>query len=964
MPPPNFLDARLRGHDHGGVVFAATNDRCYQGPMTDWIATYRLQFRPEFGFADAAAIVPYLDALGISHIYASPIFSARPGSPHGYDGLDPNRLNPELGTPADWDFLTRRRQALGMGWLQDIVPNHMAFHGANGLLTDILEQGRFSRYRDFFDIDWHHPDDNLQGRVMAPFLGTRYQEVLQNGDIRIVFSADGFAVQIYGALIFPLAIATYRQLLDKVAGEASRTEADPNVARLEDVLDVLVRLDDLEDGDTRRRQTQEVKAMLWSLYEHEPGVRHLIDSGLTRLNGTPGDSESLQALDHFLSRQRFFLCWWQRANRTINYRRFFNINELIALRQEDPAVFAHTHELIGALTADGFVDGVRIDHVDGLADPAGYLEALRRRLGEDALILVEKILAPDETLPAGWPVQGTTGYDFTHWVNALYVQRENEAQLTDIYQAYTGRQSSFEGEVRQAKREILASRLAGDLTNLVRRVQAAAVAIDIEGAPTAPQLRQALTEILVQLPVYRTYLDSGDGRKADRDIVDAAAVRALDEQTHLRGAIAFIQKLLLGEEPAGPDDASGRIRRLAGVRAFQQLSAALMAKGGEDTAFYRYHRLVSLNEVGGEPERFGCRRSEFHTFLSRRAAAWPLAMNSTATHDSKRGEDLRARLNVLSEIPDVWRRRLRRWHDLTRNFRTRVDGEMLPDRNTVYLLFQTLLGAWPPKDCDNTSFEERIQAYMQKALREAGQATSWIAPREAFETALRRFVAALLDPAPDNLFRADFVPFCRQIAWYGYWNALSQCLIKIAAPGVPDFYQGSEFWQPALVDPDNRRAVAYPAREHALKTINLPRDDRALVDELCETAEDGRIKLFLIARGLAARQRHPEVFLTGRYRPLEVEGALARHVVAFAREAGGRWAAVLVPRFMTALVKENEAPLGHRVWQDTAVRLPSEAPSIWRDVFTHQTRQGAGALAVGEILSHFPAALMISEEVL
>jgi (1->4)-alpha-D-glucan 1-alpha-D-glucosylmutase len=929
--------------------------------MKDLIATYRLQLRSEFGFADAAAVVPYLAALGISHIYASPIFGARPGSPHGYDGVDPNRLNPALGTPADWDALLRRRETAGLGWLQDIVPNHMAFHAANGLLADIFEHGPLARYRRFFDIDWHHPDDDLRGKVMAPFLGTRYREALHNGDIRIGFSTDGFAVQVYGDLKFPLAIATYRQILDHAFRGAPPSGSDPDVARLADPLEALARLDDLEDPDARQRQTRAVKETLWDLYEHDAAFHRRLETCLAHLNGRPGNRGGLPDLDRLLTRQHFRLCWWQKANRTINYRRFFDINALIALRQEDPAVFAHTHHLIATLAADGRVDGVRIDHVDGLADPAGYLGRLRERLGARATILVEKILAPDEALPSGWPVQGTTGYDFAHWLNALFVQRTNEALLTAIYEDYTGRRASFEAEARQAKREILATRLAGDLANLVRRVQAAAMGRT--GDLTARDLAEALTELLVHLPVYRTYLDGGDLRPADRNTVAAAAAQVFDRQPHLGGAIVFIRDLLTGGGPDRPSAGPPHTRRLAALRAFQQLSAALMAKGCEDTAFYRYHRLVSLNEVGGAPERFGCRRAQFHAFIARRAAAWPRAMNSTATHDSKRGEDVRARLNVLSEIPDAWRRRLHRWHDLTRNFRTRVRGRMAPERNTVYLLFQTLLGTWPPDANDGAPFEERIRAYMRKAVREAGQATSWIDPREDYESALQRFVAALLDPAPDNAFWADFAPFSRRIAFYGRFNALSQCLIKIAAPGVPDFYQGTELWQLALVDPDNRRAVDYDARRRRLQTLEgAASEPLSLAADLLQTPEDGRLKLFLIARGLATRRRYPDLFLTGRYHPLGTAGPLAAHVVAFAREAGGRWALVVVPRFLTALVAENEAPLGNGIWRETAVVLPPGAPPTWRNVFTRQTLHGEGALALGEVLAHFPAALMISEE--
>jgi (1->4)-alpha-D-glucan 1-alpha-D-glucosylmutase len=934
--------------------------------MTDFIATYRLQFHPAFGFAEAAAVVPYLAALGISHIYASPVFRARPGSPHGYDGVDPNRLNSELGSAADWDRLLDRCRAAGIGWLQDIVPNHMAYHADNGLLADIFEHGSASRFRDFFDIDWHHPSKDLQGRVMAPFLGHRYGECLRNGDIRIVFEGGGFAARVYENLRFPLAVETYRQVLDggPQPVEALPATGDSDLPRLAEAIETLEGLDRWADVDERCRQVRIAKETLWAHHQSNADVRRHIEACLARLNGEDGNPEHLQNLDHLLGRQRFRLCWWKKANQEINYRRFFDINELIALRQEDPAVFAHTHDLIAALAAAGRLDGVRIDHVDGLANPQGYLQALRRRLGEGVVILVEKILAPEEALPSAWPIQGTTGYDFGHWLNALFVQRDNEAHLTDIYQTYTGRRSSFEEEVRRAKREILGSRLAGDLANLVRRVKAGAGEHGIENGPRAPQIAEALMEILVRFPVYRTYLGTGQMRTSDRRTVTAATDQAAARHPRLGAVIHFIRSLLLNEGDEAPVATCGPPpRRIAAVRAFQQLSSALMAKGCEDTAFYRYHRLTALNEVGGEAGRFGCRREQFHDFILRRAAAWPQAMNSTATHDSKRGEDVRARLNVLSEIPREWRRRVHRWHDLTRNFRTRVGNAPAPGRNTVYLIFQTLVGAWPPEGEHDETFAERIQAYMRKAVREAGEATSWIDPREDYEAALRRYLATLLDPSPDNVFRADFLPFARRIAFYGRFNTLSQCLIKIAAPGLPDLYQGTELPQLALVDPDNRRPVAYTDRAHLLKIINgHQKAPWSLAGELVATAADGRSKLFLIARALDARRRYRGLFGGGRYLPLDTSGAFGTNLVAFAREAEGRWALAVAPRFLTALVREGQAPLGKGVWQDTAVHLPPEAPANWSDVFTGQRCRSEGRIAVGEALSHFPVALLISEE--
>ena len=934
--------------------------------MTDFIATYRLQFRPGFGFADAAGIVSYLAALGISHIYASPIFRARPGSPHGYDGVDPNVLNPELGSAAAWEDLVRRRRAAGLGWLQDIVPNHMAFHADNGLLTDIFEHGPASRYHGFFDIDWHHPSEDLADRVMAPFLGHRYRECLQNGDIRVFFDAEGFAALVYDEMRFPLAVGSYLHILDP-PGTALRkplSDGDPDVQRWDDALDALESLDIVEDAALRREEARGIKESLWDLYRHNAGIRGHIDACLKRLNGKPGDLERFHALDRLLARQHFRLCWWKNANEEINYRRFFDINELIALRQENPAVFGHTHDRLLKMAAAGLLDGVRIDHVDGLAAPGAYLHRLRKRLGNEAAILVEKILGPEEALVGDWPVQGTTGYDFAFWLNGLFIQRENEERFNAVYESFTGRRASFEEVVRQAKHEILATRLVGDLDNLVRRMQAIAAAECFAGHLTANRLKAALSELLACFPTYRTYFGEAGPPPADHEALKKAASHAVRHQPDRASEIAFIRDLLEAETICrrSPEAERYDSLRLGAIRAFQQLSAALMAKGCEDTAFYRYHRLLSLNEVGGEPGRFGCGRAAFHAVIARRAATWPEAMNSTATHDSKRGEDVRARLNVLSEMPESWSRRLERWHALTRDLRPRVGGEAVPDRNTAYLLFQTMIGVWPEDGQVDAAFVERIRAYLIKAVREAGEATSWIEPREDYEAALTTFVDTITASATDNPFRADFAPFCREIAFYGRFNALAQCLIKATAPGIPDFYQGTELWQLALVDPDNRRPVAYDARQRMLAAFDDAADDpRSLAAAQLQPVDEGRIKLFLTVRSLQARRRHGALFRSGDYLPLDALGAFSRHVVAFARKRAGLWALVVAPRFLSALVQEGRLPLGREVWQDTTVALPSAAPRTWRNVFTRETVQSTTDLAVADILTHFPAALLIGE---
>jgi len=930
------------------------------------IATYRLQLQPEFGFGQTADVISYLSELGISHVYASPIFRARKGSLHGYDCVDPNALNPELGSPDDWTNLVERLRESDMGWLQDIVPNHMAFDVDNRMLADVLENGPSSRFHDHFDICWNHPSKDLQGRVMAPFLGQRYGECLEKGDIRIVYDHDGFAAT-YGDLKFPLQIETYLNILDQPTASIKTElgEEDPAYNRWIDALDDLESLVLQVDAGIRQDHGRAIKQTLWDLFRGNPVIRRLLSETLRRFNGEPGNIHSYKRLDGLLSQQRFRLCYWQVANEEINYRRFFDINELIALRQEKRAVFEDTHRLLGKLASEKSISGVRIDHVDGLADPGEYLQRLRRCLGEDASILVEKILAPEEPLPLGWPVQGTTGYDFAHWLNTLFVSRENETRFTDIYTGFSGQTEPFEDVVYSAKKWVLASRMAGDLDNLARRIKKISALKCFADNLTLSRLKSALSEVLARFPIYRTYLGKENGRSEDRAVVEAAISRAVLEYPHLHIETEFLRNLLLENVPFDEAVDDVEIFKQCGraVRAFQQLSAALMAKGFEDTAFYRYHRLVSLNEVGSAPDRFGCGVEQFHAAIARRAEDWPHAMNSTATHDSKRGEDVRARLNVLSEIPTEWKTRIEAWHTFTRGHRMRKGPKTVPDKNTEYLLYQTLIGAWPQDRPVTHRFVERIKAYMIKAAREAGEQTSWLEPEEAYETALAGFVESILDPSPQNEFMPAFVPFCKKIAFFGLFNSLSQCLLKIAAPGVPDFYQGTELPYLALVDPDNRRPVAYNERRRLLKSIGgVSSDPLAQVAGLLENRGDGRVKLFVIARALAARRQRKDVFQSGRYLPLEASGTSRRHIVAFAREAGGQWCVAVVPRFLTALVGENQDPLGKNVWRDTAVNLPPEAPRSWRNIFTRQSIQGAPGIAVGDALQHFPVALLLGEQ--
>jgi (1->4)-alpha-D-glucan 1-alpha-D-glucosylmutase len=925
-------------------------------------ATYRLQFRPDFGFAAAAEIVPYLHELGISHVYASPIFRARAGSLHGYDCVDPNLLNPELGPPADWENFLAQVRAHGMGLLLDIVPNHMAYHAENQMLADVLENGPASRFIDFFDICWDHPSPNLQGRVMAPFLGQRYKTCLMNGDIRLALDADGFAAT-YGDLTFPLALETYRLVLDRPTPgrEAELGNDHPDHKRLLNFLDGLERLELQTDPELRSRQAVGVKLTLWQLSRADTAAGRHISECVDRFNPGPGAAEPFRLLDRLLARQHFRLCFWKKANAEINYRRFFDINELISLRQEKKAVFDDTHTLLSDLTAKNIVTGARVDHIDGLADPEEYLYRLRRRLGDEAYLLVEKILAPGECLPDRWPVQGTTGYDFAHWLNALFVHRHNEERFDRIYAGFSQVGGRYEQVVCDAKKQILETRLAGDLDNLTRRIEGVSGQGNPSGGGASTGLRQALCEMLAHFPVYRTYIGPAGAGEADRQCVRAALSKSIAHRPDLQTELQLLEDLLLTEPGSGVSAGRSAARRahLRAVRGFQQLSAALMAKGVEDTAFYRYHRLVSLNEVGGEPARFGCSLGDFHAFVAARAVRWPHAMNSTATHDSKRGEDMRARLNVLSEIPDEWESQLENWHALNRDRRIDTRRGAVPGRNTEYLLYQTLIGTWPGADGLTRRYVDRINAYMLKAAREAGEHTSWLEPQEEYESALARFAGALLGGMPQNPFILSFAPFCEKIAAYGRYNSLSQCLLKIAVPGIPDFYQGAELLQLTLVDPDNRRPVSYGRLRELHRAIgSRAPDSRVPAHEWLRKKGDGRIKLFVIARALAFRRRRQDLFQNGRYVPLASSGPHRSRIIAFARVLEQQWCVAVVPRFLTGLVAPHRDPLGTSLWKDTAVVLPAGAPRSWENVFTGERIRCREGLAAGTALRDLPVALL------
>ena len=942
------------------------------------IATYRLQFRPEFDFQDARRILPYLSELGISHIYASPIFKARHGSSHGYDVVDPNQLNPELGSEVDFEDLIADLHQLGMGWIQDIVPNHMAYDSENRFLIDILEHGPNSEYSEFFDVEWEHPYDDFRGKILTPMLGNFYGRCLENGEISLRYDAAGLCVTYY-RLRIPLRIESYAKLLTHDLDWLARTlgRSDPDFIKLLGLLYMVKNISDETTGRERKDQTEFVKELLWELYNANPAVRQFMQRNLALFNGETDTSDRHELLDELLSEQFFRLCFWKVGAEELNYRRFFTVNELICVRVEDLKVFQKTHALVEQLAKSGAIDGLRIDHLDGLYDPEQYLRRLRTKAG-DLYVVVEKILELDEDLPPDWPIQGTSGYDFLNQVNSLFCQPENETAFDAIYDRCASQKPSYEEWAIDKKRLIAETNLVGDVDNLAHMLKRIARKSRDGRDFTLSGLKKSILEVLVQFPVYCTYINEEGISDRDRRYITLAIENAKNRIPQLLNELTLIEKILLlqFEDFFAEED---RADWLHFTMRFQQFSGPLMAKGIEDTLFYVYNRMISLNEVGGYPHQFGITPEAFHAFNQQRLARWPHAISATSTHDTKRSEDIRARLNILSEISQAWESAVLRWRELNEPCRRITCKRIIPDANNEYFLYQTLVGAFPFAQELETNpelhinFIDRIKAYAVKAVREAKVYTAWLRPDTEYEEGFTTFVERILKPGPDNVFLQDFKAFQERIATYGILNSLAQTLLKLAAPGVPDFYQGSELWDLSLVDPDNRRSVNYEERLSFLQEIKrrCQTDVASLISDLKATRWDGRLKLFLIFRVLAARQQHPDLFAYGEYIPLKAVGAWGDRILAFARHYKGRSAIALVPRFVCegphgpAFDSEGACatdPLGQASWKDTALVIPKKLRKSWQDALTGQEVADEAKLPIAKLLQSYPVALLVGDK--
>lgn len=926
--------------------------------MNDPVGTYRIQFTPSFDFKSAKDIISYLAELGISHIYASPIFKPRKGSRHGYDVVNPKRLNPELGTREDFEELIEDLEIHGLKWIQDFTPNHMAYDYKNRMLRDVLENGQSSQYFDFFDIEWDHPCRKIRGKLLAPFLEKGYKETLEEGSIRLNYRESGLTVE-YHELKFPLKMESYTEVLssisDKLKGKLRTSHSD-----YRSFLETLHVLGNLSSKPAERdNQVNFVKDTLWELYTKNEEFKSLLDRRIEVLNGEKGKTGSFNFLKELLSEQLFVLSFWKIANKKINYRRFFTVNFLICLRMEENNVFQHVHSLLFKLIEQGKIDGLRIDHIDGLYDPTKYLKKLRE-IADEEYIVVEKILDLNEKLPHFWPVQGTTGYKFLNYVNGSFCVQENEEEFNQIYSRFSGIKKPYKDLLYEKKKLIMDRYMTGDLNNLTRLMHRILKSGKHGKEITFQKLKRGLREVMALLPVYRTYITKERFPPDDKQILRQTLKEARHKKQKLTHTLHFIEKVLLLESEERTR--GKKEQQLQFIRRWQQFTGPIMAKGLEDTTLYIYNRLLSLNEVGGKPNKFGIPLQEFHDFNKKRANPDSQSLNTTSTHDTKRGEDVRARINVLSEIPREWENKIETWNRLNHKKKKTVNGEKVPDKNEEYLIYQTLLGAFPFNfKGNNAEFTERIKRYLVKSLREAKIHSSWLEPDKEYEKASTSFVEDILNPSVKNQFLKDFLSFQRKVVHYGILNSLSQTIIKITSPGTPDFYQGTEIWDLNLVDPDNRRPVNFEKRKRMLQDIKskVEKGTSSLIEELLSNPEGGKVKLFLILMTLKTRGENPQLFQKGSYIPLEGQGKFKEHIISFARVYREKWIVTVAPRFLTDLIDKGEFPLG-QVWEDTEIPLPENSPSFWENTITGEKIKSKKALPVKETLQKFPVALIIN----
>jgi (1->4)-alpha-D-glucan 1-alpha-D-glucosylmutase len=924
------------------------------------LATYRLQFGEHLDFNGAARVAPYLAELGISHLYASPWLEARGPGSHGYDITDYTAFNPVLGGEDGFEHLAATLATHDLGHIADFVPNHMGIgKTSNPWWNDVLEWGPASPHAAHFDIDWQSPNRHLRGKVDIPILGKAYGRALEDGDLKLRFEpAQGRFALWYHDHRFPIDPRSYPQIIGR-AVDITRDGQINHTANFKS-------LSDIERGfalsDTLTpKEAQTLETALANLAAADSLIADCLQRAADSFAGQPGDRDSHRALHELLECQHYNLSYWRAGPDEINYRHFFNIADLAGIRIEDRGLFDDVHRLVARLLREGKLSGLRIDHIDGLHDPAEYCARLRDMASEtphgSAYLVVEKILANGETLPMDWPVAGTTGYDFVAKVNALLVDPNGKAPLTDFYQRFTDRRESYADAVRRARQFAVTTLFSGELDSLARSLHSIAERDWMTRDFTLPRLRDALHAVLGRFPVYRSYVTAQTASESDRAVIADAIAGAMQDRPDLTedGIFDFISTVLTGDYLRTAERDS-EVARFA--MRFQQISGPISAKGIEDTTFYRYNRLIALNEVGGDPDVFGLDADAFHRFNQDHAAYWPHAMLATSTHDTKRGEDARARLAALSTIPTEWCDRVTRWSAQNRPFVSILPKGIAPSANDEYLLYQTLVGAWPielfadvPADADLAAFRGRLKTFMRKALREAGEHSSWAYPNAAYEEAIERFIDHLV--SDENAGFSEMADFAARVAELGVANSLVQLVLKCTCPGVPDIYQGTELWDLSLVDPDNRRPVDFDTRSALLPELraieSLQGEARVgAVADLLDTWRDGRIKFYVLRQLLKLRQMYPDLFIHGTYEPLTVTGAEASRAIAFRRVYGDEAITVVVGLRLT----------DGMAWDET--RICVVADRKLEDIFTGQILSPeSDNAAIADILYHLPVAVLL-----
>lgn len=905
--------------------------------MNNPVSTYRLQFHKDFSFQDFEHLIPYFRKLGIGTIYASPILASAAGSTHGYDAIDPERINPEIGTLGQFRNLISSLQESQIGWLQDIVPNHMAFHPENPWLMDVLEKGKQSVFASYFDIAWN--SGMFQGRLMLPFLSKELDELIAGGEVQVRYDGSRFGLDL-GGQIFPLNLRAYALLLQNV---------DEKSQALTQLLDQLLEMNHIEDAAAFSQSWGEWTLQFRSLYGNRE-VKKSIDAALLKINADPA------MLTELADRQNYVPCHWQRTEEQINFRRFFTVNGLICLNIQDEAVFEKYHTLISQLTGEGLFQGLRIDHIDGLFDPAAYLNRLREQTGGDAYIIAEKILGEGENLPASWPIQGTTGYEFLAIVNNLFTNQSAEEVFTAFYASLTGDDRPVRAQLLSKKSEILYGHMAGELENLYQLF----VSLELVDQETldrigAGLIRQVIGEFLIHCPVYRYYGNAMPLPEPESQAVKDILIDISKHHLDLSPAVEVLEQSFIHRPALGDEHYNRRAAEF--YQRCMQFTGPLMAKGGEDTLMYTYNRFIAHNEVGDFPDRFGITVNDFHKYMKTRRKEWPMALNATSTHDTKRGEDVRARLNVLTDLAGEWIGKVKEWREINSTLHKSSEG---PGANDEYLIYQTIAGAYPMPGEDSDDFGARLGEYLQKALREAKVDSSWSSPNEMYEREVKDFANQIL--RDDSAFFHSFQKLLRNIADFGIINSLAQVALKFTCPGIPDVYQGCELWDLSLVDPDNRRKVDFGKRKEWLDQLENYEPDR-LVEKLWDERSGGKVKLWLTQRLFRLRRQNPLLFTEGEYVPLKVRGAYKEHLLAFMRQHKRDVFVTVIPLHAAVMSSAQQKDFFELDWQDTHVVLPGNVLPEWSNELTGSQQTFQMKLSPADLFQGVPLAILRGKRV-